>query len=147
MHDHPPPCDAAAFYPSARCFVAGFNFVRWGGQLFVIIMTKIFKCCVCMIHIGSQGGAMWRERTSRTGGRLQASCWGGETPPSWGCCIILPESRLPRKQPHLRALPLPLPPSLPRSLPPTFPPSPSPPISSLDPSLPRSLIYHRCVWF
>ena len=61
-------------------------------------MTRIFKCCICMIHIGSQGGAMWRERTARTGGRLQTSCRGRETPPSRGCCIILPESRPPRKE-------------------------------------------------
>ncbi len=27
---------------------------------------------------------------ARTGGRLQTSCWGRETPPSRGCCIVLP---------------------------------------------------------
>ena len=38
-------------------------------------------------------------QTARTGGRLQASCWGCETPPSRGCCIALPESR-PLRKPH-----------------------------------------------
>ena len=58
---------APPLYWSALCFVACFNFDRWGGQLFVIIMTRIFKCCVCMIHIGSHGGAMCRERTAQMG--------------------------------------------------------------------------------
>ena len=38
-------------------------------------------------------------QTAQTGGRLQASCQGRETPPSRECCIVLPESRPPRK-PH-----------------------------------------------